>query len=135
MKEKLFHIGIKAVIVNDDKALVLRDTNRYEGYDVPGGKIDKGETIEQALKRELKEELGLDNFRVAGLLHAQQRQDYDQDGVKLMLIFYRVEADVTNIQLSDEHSSHEWVGKESLNSPLFRNEGVKTAISKAFEND
>lgn len=133
MKEQLFHIGVKAVIVNDEKALVLKDTNRYEGYDLPGGKIDVGESIDEALARELREELGLKSFMVLGILHAEQRPDYDKNGGRLMLIFYRVAADISNIQLSNEHTSFELIGRESLDSPLFRNEGVKNAISKALK--
>ncbi|OGH02663.1 MAG: hypothetical protein A2798_03430 [Candidatus Levybacteria bacterium RIFCSPHIGHO2_01_FULL_37_17] len=135
MKElQPFHIGIKAVILNEqeDKALVLKDTTRYEGIDVPGGKIDEGETIHQALSRELREELGVEHFTVSGILHAAERPDYDKDGTKLMLIFYRVHAKISDIQLSDEHTSFEWIGKEDLGSPQFRNEGVKTAIEKAL---
>lgn len=55
---KNFHIGIKAVIVQNNKALLLKDP-RFNGYDLPGGRIDKDEDIEEALKRELFEELGL----------------------------------------------------------------------------
>lgn len=53
-----FHIAVKAVIVKDDKALVLKEASRFSGFDLPGGKIDENESIEEALKRELYEELG-----------------------------------------------------------------------------
>lgn len=133
MKElQPFHIGIKAVIVNNEKALVLKDKARYNGIDLPGGKIDQGEKAGTALARELHEELGIGNFRVLDLLHAQERPDYKRNGARLMLIFYKVEADLEEIKLSDEHTSFEWVGREDLNDLEFRNDGVKTAIEKAL---
>lgn len=47
------------VILDRDKILLLH--NKEKGwYELPGGKLDEKETPEQAAKRELKEELGLD---------------------------------------------------------------------------
>lgn len=51
------------VLVRDDGAFLL--TSRpvgkvYEGYwEFPGGKLEAGETVEQALRRELQEEIGI----------------------------------------------------------------------------
>lgn len=137
MKSKLFHIGIKAVILKDGKVLVLKDTRKYEGFDLPGGKIDQDESIEQALKRELGEELGeelgLENFVQKELLYVYERPDYKKGNIHLMLVFYKGEADITDIKLSEEHTSFEWISKDDLETAQFRNSGVKKAIEKVFQ--
>jgi len=47
---------VRAVLVKDDKLLIAN----YGGvYLLPGGKVEKGETKEQAILRELKEETGM----------------------------------------------------------------------------
>ena len=56
---------VAAVIVVDNKILcVQRDKNKYEyisyKYEFPGGKVEKGETNEQALLREIREELNME---------------------------------------------------------------------------
>ncbi len=131
-----FYIGIKAVIVNKDKALVVADP-RFKGYDLPGGKIDEGESIEQALRRELKEELGLEKFKMGELLFAIEKYGYKVEGISIMLIFYKVEATINKITLNDEHSEYRWIEKEELADLIsqnkFRNDGVKTALEKALK--
>ena len=61
------HINIfrvtAAVIEKDGKILIAkrRTGDRHGGrWEFPGGKIDTGETPEECLKRELKEELGVE---------------------------------------------------------------------------
>lgn len=56
-------IGV-AVIWNDQRE-VLIDRRRPEGimgglWEFPGGKIEPGETIEECIKREIQEELGIE---------------------------------------------------------------------------
>lgn len=48
----------RALIIDDDNIVTL--CNYGDVYMLPGGKIDNGESVEEALLRELEEELGLD---------------------------------------------------------------------------
>ena len=56
------HLGAYALIINDNKILLIKKvTGPYDGkLDLPGGTIEYNENPEQTLKRELKEETGLD---------------------------------------------------------------------------
>lgn len=51
-----------AVILKDGQVLLLRRyvTGRGEYWVFPGGGVEEGETVEQAMVREVKEEVGLD---------------------------------------------------------------------------
>jgi 8-oxo-dGTP diphosphatase len=55
------HIGVYGVInKNDQMLLVLKTRGPYKGkWDLPGGSPHHGEEIKEALRRELKEEVGL----------------------------------------------------------------------------
>jgi 8-oxo-dGTP diphosphatase len=68
MKNKnIFEICARAIIVCNGKLLVCRRIDRNYHF-FPGGHIEFGETAERALKRELKEELGMkaDKFSYMG---------------------------------------------------------------------
>ncbi|BBN82454.1 DNA mismatch repair protein MutT [Pseudoalteromonas sp. A25] len=47
----------RAIVIKGEEILLLY-TARYDDYSLPGGGMDKHETIEQALLRELQEETG-----------------------------------------------------------------------------
>lgn len=53
---------VAAIIKDDDKILcTARGYGEFKGWwEFPGGKVEKGETSEQALKREIREELALE---------------------------------------------------------------------------
>ncbi|RME77424.1 NUDIX hydrolase [Candidatus Woesearchaeota archaeon] len=51
---------VDAIIIRNNKLLVIERKNFPFGLALPGGKVKPGETKEQALVREVKEEVGLD---------------------------------------------------------------------------
>jgi len=48
--------SVYGVIIKDEKILLVR---QWDGYDLPGGGIEPGEDMHEALKREIHEETGL----------------------------------------------------------------------------
>ncbi|MGB3644759.1 MAG: NUDIX domain-containing protein [Mesorhizobium sp.] len=53
--------AVSVAVVNGDRVLLVRRAHApSQGlYAFPGGKVEKGETLEEAVRRELKEETGL----------------------------------------------------------------------------
>ncbi len=57
--EGRFNYRVGAIIIKDGKVLVVRNANSTYYYSV-GGRVHYNETCEEAVKREVKEELGID---------------------------------------------------------------------------
>jgi TDG/mug DNA glycosylase family protein len=65
--EPVDRIAARALVVDEEGRTLLvqfRDDNGQVWWATPGGGIDEGEDIESALRRELAEELGLDDFEL-----------------------------------------------------------------------
>jgi len=99
----------KAVLVNDeDKILILKSSDlnvKHAGeWDLPGGHIHEGEGDIEGLKREVKEETGLDIASPEMVL---------DDGRKK---YYKSREYSGTIEISDEHTEYRWVTIEELDS-------------------
>lgn len=109
---KHFFVGIKAVIRDKEgKILLLKDSSKKDFWDVPGGRIDENETIQETLKRELDEELPDHGpVRVGNLLNAYRVPGSIKDDLGLLLLFYEVNVSFpAGIQLSGEHNDYKWL--------------------------
>lgn len=50
-------VGVRVILIKDNKVLLVKHTYQDSWY-LPGGKMKNGETYEQAIRREVLEELG-----------------------------------------------------------------------------
>jgi 8-oxo-dGTP diphosphatase len=103
---------VTAAIIEQDGRIFIakRRPGKHMGgkWEFPGGKIEPGETPEESLARELREELAVD-AQVGEFLC---RCSYDGDGVSLELLVYR--ARISGAPRLLEHQEMRWVRPEDL---------------------
>lgn len=60
IKSSYYRVSVKAKINFNGKTLLVREDGKK--WDLPGGGVEHYETIDEALKRELTEEIGVSDF-------------------------------------------------------------------------
>jgi len=102
---------VAAVIRKDGKIFATqRGYGEFkDGWEFPGGKIEPGETPQQALKREIEEELGIE-ITVGDLIDAV---DYDYPDFHLHMQCFRAEITDGTIELR-EHEAAKWLTADTI---------------------
>lgn len=112
--DKLF-IATKAFIVNNGKVLVLRESTQYSDgsnagrFDVPGGRLKPGEHFEEALKREVKEETGLEVTIGKPVYVGEWRPTVKGERWQIVGVFFLCESVATDVTLSEDHVEALWI--------------------------
>lgn len=57
--KEIISVGLTAIIINEHNEVLLEQRSDTGTWCLPGGSIDIGETVEEGLRREIKEETGL----------------------------------------------------------------------------
>ncbi len=110
-----FKVVVCAAIRNSKNQILLarRAPDKKLGgfWEFPGGKLEHGEELEVALKREILEELELE-IEIEQLIHIKP---YQYDHAAVLILFYLCSARNENFVLKD-HDRAEWVGVDNLAS-------------------
>jgi len=105
---------VAAVILNNNQYLcVQRNSSKYDyisyKYEFPGGKVEKNETNEEALIREIKEELNLEIQIEKYIITV----DHTYPDFKISMHTYLCDSNNREITLN-EHINQKWLRKEDL---------------------
>lgn len=109
------HTAAKGVIWHDHKILLIRETDRYvEGtpnaglYDVVGGRLEPGESWEEGLTREIREEAGLSIQTMYPFYTATFRVPRPSVIWNIAAVFFAVIPSSIDICLSKDHDHFIW---------------------------
>lgn len=112
-------VAVKAIIEHDGKVLILResekDTNAKSGqWGAPGGRLVPGESMNEALEREVQEETGL-QIEILRPLHIDEwRPTVKNKQLQIIGLFLACTTDTSNVTINDEHDEYRWIDQEEL---------------------
>ena len=133
-----FNYRVCAVIVSNGKLLAMHD-ERSPYYYLPGGRVKLGETAEQAVLREIREELEI-TATIARPLWLNQSfftEDVDHLNYHELCIYFLLDISQTDLltkgdrfTLHERNHTHdfEWLPFERLSQEYFYPVFLKTAI-------
>jgi len=103
---------VAAIIKKDNRYLIVqRNKNKHLGlkYEFPGGKVHKNEDFEDALKREIKEELSIS----INIYEKIAQEKYKDEKIDIILHYYLCSQKNGTISLN-EHENLAWVEKKDF---------------------
>ncbi|MTI71770.1 MAG: NUDIX domain-containing protein [Firmicutes bacterium] len=107
----MFRILTKALVIKDNSFLFLKrsDESKFAKglWDIPGGKLEFGETLEDSLSREIFEETKIEtdvkeNLAVSTGINLKDKKQY-------VSIIYTAEYISGSIKLDLEHTDYKWL--------------------------
>lgn len=113
-------LAVKAIILNRDlrKLLLIQrsatDVSGAGTWEGVGGKIEPGESPEEAILREVREEVGIEDIVIERLVYTSLRH-----GERPMLIIaYLCSTQSQTARLSDEHQAWQWADEQTCRELL-----------------
>ena len=127
-RHKHFQLGIKGLIENEKGDVLLLKKSKEETvtfghpihWDLPGGRVEEGYTVEQTLVKELEEEIGITKFENKGFYYGVvSNVEIISNNCGLILFIFKCRIDSTvTLQLNGEHSDAEWFSKRKASELL-----------------
>ena len=123
--------GVNIIITNNQGKVLILKRSLAEKYcpnfwDLPGGKVENGETLLEAAKREVKEESGLEVKLKQNFFYI-----YHCQNVELDIYGFKAETSNGKVILSDEHTEFKWISKKDWEN-LEYTSSVEATIKEFF---
>ncbi|MBH1956129.1 NUDIX hydrolase [Candidatus Saccharibacteria bacterium] len=124
-----YRVNVKALI-RDDNGRILVVKENQDTRSLPGGGLDHGEEAEEGIRRELKEELGIQDANIAGI-NQTRTLELKTKQVWLLWIVYDVSVNAAAFHLGDGVSDSCYIDPGTLKSSknVFEQLVYKVAVS------
>lgn len=121
-----------AFIYNEEKKEILMVNNNGSGWSLPGGAVETGETLEQALIREIKEETGL--TAQSEYILAVNEAIFEEKGHHAIFFTFKAKIIEGELSIQDKHEISEiaWVDMQRANDLMpYHPNGVEGLLNSA----
>jgi len=109
-------IRCRGLIVHEGKLLVVRHSEEFDYYALPGGKLEKGENPQECMIREIKEELGVE-VKDPKLLYVHRFET--KEGQENLEFFFLIKDGQDFVDLTNNHRTYafeifeiRWIGAD-----------------------
>lgn len=130
------NIVVVGMIVRDGRILISKraatKTTFPDRFEVVGGHIDPGETLEAGLMREIEEEIGI-KVRVGDLIDAFLYNSEDTLKIELTYICYMQDETLEPVLNTKDHSVHLWISEDEI-AKFEKDDEETAALHKAFKH-
>lgn len=133
-------VGVYAVIIENGKILLTR---QWDGYSLIGGGVEKGETIEESIVREVKEETGLTIMpdkiiHQATTFFKRNAEAQANQSIQLYFTHSQLRGELSNDRITDSEKTYtngtpEWVDLDKISEINFRHSVGIGMILKAYD--
>lgn len=111
-----FYVAVKALVFYKEKFLIVKRSDAARGdhyyWELPGGRLEFGESPDDTLMRELLEETGL----AAKPIHPIQTWSFFRgEDTQIVGITFLCKTNTNLVELSTEHEAYAWITPDDLN--------------------
>ena len=136
----LWGLTVRGICEVNDRILLLKvrskSSHDADKWEIPGGKVKKGEFFDDALRREYLEETGLE-ITIESLYNTIQN-NYTacktNEQVKSIQLIMKVTSDSDEVTISEEHDDYRWLSKKEVDELIEKKLLTKAAIN-AFKKE
>ncbi len=114
-KMKPYGMTVRAIIADEAGRLLLlrraaQSRNFVGEWEFPGGKMDDGEMVDEALRREVREETGLE----IGIDSVACVTEFEMPHIRVAMLCFYAHQTGGELRLSDEHDDFTWVPPDAM---------------------
>ncbi|PEL14970.1 DNA mismatch repair protein MutT [Bacillus wiedmannii] len=90
----VMQVRVTGILIEDEEVLLVKQKVANRNWSLPGGRVENGETLEEAMIREMREETGLE-VKIKKLLYVCDKPDANPSLLHITFLLERIEGEIT----------------------------------------